>query len=68
MQKENSQQIIDLIESIKPEKNIIIDKFKEIGITAKNAFETQALLQLKKEYCDVKKCLHCAVGLHLLKK
>ena len=68
LQKENSQQIIDLIESIKPEKNIIIDKFKEIGITAKNAFETQALLQLKKEYCDVKKCLHCAVGLHLLKK
>ena len=27
LQKESSQEIIDLIESIQPEKNIVIDKF-----------------------------------------
>jgi len=68
LQKQTSQQVINLIEAIQPEKNIIIDRFSAIGIIAKNAFETQSLLQLKKEYCEVKKCLQCAVGVHLLKK
>ncbi|MCU4188931.1 DUF2851 family protein [Flavobacterium sp. HXWNR29] len=67
LQKESSQEIIDLIESIQPEKNIVIDKFSAIGVDVKNAFETQSLLQLKKEYCDEKKCLQCAIGIHLLK-
>ena len=67
LQKESSQEIIDLIEAIQPEKNIVIDKFLAIGIVPKNAFETQSLLQLKKEYCEAKKCLQCAVGVHLLK-
>jgi hypothetical protein len=67
LNKEISQEIIDLAIAIPPEKNIIIDKFKEIGIISKNAFQTQALLQLKKEYCEHKKCLHCAVGVYLLK-
>ena len=67
LNKEISQEIIDLAMAISPEKNIIIDKFKEIGIVSKNAFQTQALLQLKKEYCEQKKCLQCAIGVHLLK-
>jgi hypothetical protein len=56
-----------LIEAIQPEKNIIVDRFATIGIVAENAFQTQSLLQLKKEYCDHKKCLQCAIGIHLLK-
>ena len=67
LQKESSQEIIDLIEAIQPEKNIVINKFSAIRVVAKNAFETQSLLQLKKEYCEAKKCLQCAVGVHLLK-
>ena len=58
---------IRVLEQIIPENNAVIDKFKEFGIDAANAFETQALLQLKKEYCDVNKCLQCAVGMELLK-
>ena len=67
LQKESSQEIIDLIEAIQPEKNIVINKFSAIRVVAKNAFESQSLLQLKKEYCEAKKCLQCAVGVHLLK-
>lgn len=67
IQKQSSTEIIELIEAIQPEKNIIVDRFATIEIVAENAFQTQSLLQLKKEYCDHKKCLQCAIGIHLLK-
>lgn len=63
-----SGDVLDILEQVAPEKNTIIDHFKNIGIDAKNVLESQALIQLKKEYCDANKCLHCAIGLHLLKK
>jgi hypothetical protein len=64
--EENSEDLIQLLVAISPEKNSIIDKFKSFGITSKNAFETQSLLQLKKEYCNKSKCLDCAIGVELL--
>ncbi|WP_395056629.1 DUF2851 family protein [Flavobacterium sp.] len=65
--KETSEENIQFLEQITSEKNTIIDKFKVIGITSKNAFESQSLLQLKNEYCNKSKCLQCVVGLELLK-
>lgn len=65
--KEDSEENIDLLIQIQPEKNAIVDKFKDFGIACNSAFETQALLQLKKEYCEKGKCLQCAIGLALLK-
>lgn len=49
------------------EKNAIIDKFNSFGISCKNAFEAQSLLELKNEYCNQKACLKCALGINLLK-
>ena len=65
--KEISEAILEVLESIKPEKNIIIEKFSQFGIKVRNAFETQSLLQLKNEYCIHGKCLQCAIGIELLK-
>lgn len=65
--KDFSEVDIELFVQIQPEKNAIIDKFKDVGIECKSAFETQALLQLKKEYCETGKCLQCAIGVELLK-
>ncbi|AOW09443.1 DUF2851 family protein [Flavobacterium gilvum] len=65
--KEISEDLIAVLNDVEPEKNSIIDKFGSFGIKAKNAFETQSLLQLKKEYCDRNKCLDCAIGMELLK-
>jgi hypothetical protein len=65
--KETSESLIDLLREVVAEKNIIIEKFLNFGIKAKNAFETQSLLQLKNEYCNHGKCLQCAVGMQLLK-
>lgn len=49
------------------EKNSRINGFLALQITIKNAFDSQALLQLKNEYCSKKRCLECAVGSKLLK-
>lgn len=67
MGKDESEQLIEWISHLVAEKNTIIDKFACFGIESKNAFQSQALLQLKNEYCNHKKCLHCAVGLELIK-
>jgi len=68
LQKDISQELLDLSEAIPAEKNNIVEKFTSFGISTKNALHSQALLQLKNEYCDKKKCLQCAIGLYLLKK
>ena len=65
--KEVSEDLVFLLDDIKPEKNAIIDKFNSFGIKTKNAFETQSLLQLKNEYCNKSRCLECAIGVELLK-
>lgn len=57
---------LHLLEQIKPEKNTIIRKWEELGINFENACDTQALLELKKEYCDLKKCLNCRIGLKVI--
>ena len=67
-QKEITQDLIDLANSIPSEKNVIIDKFKTFGIASENVYESQALIQLKRNYCDLKKCLDCAVGHSILRK
>ncbi|MEO5777027.1 MAG: DUF2851 family protein [Flavobacterium sp.] len=66
--KEASESLLDLLREMAAEKNMVIEKFFSFGIKAKNAFETQSLLQLKNEYCNQGKCLQCAIGIQLLKE
>ena len=65
--KENEDMLFHFMEALPPEKNAIIEGFEGLGVSVTSAFESQALLQLKKEYCEAKKCLQCAVGNHILK-
>ncbi|WP_394774450.1 DUF2851 family protein [Flavobacterium sp.] len=62
-----AEDLIAFMNEVTPEKNAIIDKFKSFGISSKNAFDTQTLLELKNEYCNHKSCLKCALGMELLK-
>lgn len=57
-----------LLESISAEKNNIISQYLDAGATVENAYQTQAFLQLRKNYCNEKKCLNCGIGLKILKK
>ncbi|MBF4494354.1 DUF2851 family protein [Flavobacterium sp. JLP] len=61
------EDLITFMTEVAPEKNAVIDKFESFGISSKNAFETQTLLELKNEYCNQKGCLNCALGMELLK-
>lgn len=54
------------LEQLPPEKNSIIDNWKRIGLSVKHAAETQALIQLKKVYCDNNRCLDCRIGANLI--
>jgi len=56
------ERAVSLMEAIDPEMNAFISRWKELGIEADSAFKTQALLHLKNNYCDQKKCLHCSWG------
>jgi len=61
--KNNSDAVLrEISKSIPPEKNIITERFRSLGIKSSNAFDSQALLQLKKHYCDYKRCMQCEVG------
>lgn len=65
--KEVYEDLIELSNEVAPERNAIIEKFSSFGIKSENAFSTQALLQLKNEYCNKGRCLECAIGTELLK-
>ena len=65
--KNDLSSALQIIAQIKPEKNEIISKFNELKIKSNTAFETQALLQLKNDYCNKQLCLNCAIGKELLK-
>lgn len=62
-----TEELIAFMNEVTPEKNAIVEKFQSFGISSKNAFETQTLLELKNEYCNHKACLKCALGMQLLK-
>ena len=55
------------MEQVAAEKNSITKGFEAIGVANKNAFDSQALLQLKNNYCNKKRCLECAIGNKILR-
>ena len=57
----------DFLEQLRPENNYIIRLWQQSGLVVDNAGDSQALIQLKKEYCDKKECLRCRFGYEYLK-
>lgn len=55
------------LEDIHAEKNSITTGFKSLQVDNRTAFDSQALLQLKNEYCDKKRCLDCSIGNKLMR-
>lgn len=56
------EKALELLQSLPSENNSVISGWKKLGIHAANAFDSQALLELKTMQCDKKKCLHCIIG------
>lgn len=59
---EMKERALDMLDSIKPDRNSTVEKWGQLGVPVKTAFYTQALLYMKKEYCDAKRCLFCPIG------
>lgn len=53
---------IRFLENIMPEKNFITVMFSKAGINCRDAFTSQALIQLRRNYCETKKCIYCRFG------
>jgi hypothetical protein len=57
-----SERALSFLEKISPEENIIISEWEKTGIIPESAFFSQALIQLRNEYCKKRKCLDCRIG------
>ena len=55
------------LEQVTAEKNTITKGFSALHVINKTAFDSQALIQLKNEYCNIKRCLDCSVGNKLMR-
>jgi transposase len=63
---EYSDRALRFLEKLGPEENSIISDWKSVGIEPASAFDTQALLQLRLEYCRRRRCLECRIGQKLI--
>ena len=57
-----------LLEDVKAETNSIISRWKSYGPIIRNAFDSQAILQLTFEYCQKERCAECPVGRRIVHK
>jgi len=68
MKEELCDRAFDFLEQLKAENNHIIRMWQECGLEVKTAGDSQALIQLKREYCDRRDCLRCRIGYEYLKR
>lgn len=62
------EKILDWLSKMKPENNSVVEKWKSLNLPVQNAIDSQALLQLKNNYCNFKHCLNCRIGKNILYK
>ena len=54
------------LEEAGPERNSVLSRWESLGAANKSAADSQALLELKNGYCQLRKCLSCGIGNRLL--
>ncbi len=60
------ERAVSLLEDIRPEQNAIVTMFSHAGIKCNDALTSQALIQLRRAYCEARKCIYCRLGHRLL--
>jgi len=56
-----------LLDGMKAENNAIVRAWRDCGLEARTAGDSQALIQLRRAYCDRRECLRCRIGYEYLK-
>ncbi len=59
--------IMQWLAGLPAENNSIVREFEKIGIASRSAYDSQALLQLRQQYCNQNRCLQCTIGNAILK-
>ena len=62
------ERAVELLEELRPEQNYLIRQWQQCGVEVASAADSQALIQLKRIYCDRKDCLRCRFGFEYLKR
>ncbi len=62
------EKALELLSTLRSERNAITKIWAQYGMKLESAADSQALLELKQAYCIKRRCLHCALGCHLIKK
>ncbi|TXF86700.1 DUF2851 family protein [Neolewinella aurantiaca] len=58
----------EILQSLPAESNSVLRRWSQLGYAARNAADSQALLELKTNFCDAKRCTDCAIGCQLLSR
>lgn len=64
---EYAERGISLLMNMKPESNSVISQWRRGGVRPKDALHTQALIQLRRNYCDRRRCMDCRLGQALIR-
>ena len=59
---------LDLMQNLPAENNRIIRQWKSLGFNIQNGFDSQAVIEINNNFCSLKKCLECNIGISLLKQ
>lgn len=57
-----TERAVDILHGLPAEQNNVIRLFEECGIPCRDAFTSQALIELRRNYCEPRKCLYCRLG------
>ena len=57
---------VELLQHLAPENNSIVRLFSAAGLECRDAFASQACIELRREYCEKSKCIYCRFGHRML--
>ena len=60
------EKAIAMLQALPPEDNSIIRKWKALDMHPKNAFDSQAFIELYQHACTQKQCRSCSIGNYIL--
>jgi hypothetical protein len=66
-EEKHKSKAIRWLDELSAEVNSITKGFTNLKLSNKSAFDSQAFIELKTQYCDHKHCLKCSIGNALLK-
>ena len=67
MDENLAERAFELLEKLPAERNYITRCWERAGLHVQHAADSQALIQLRRNYCDRKDCLRCRFGAEYLR-